>query len=215
MKKYLLAVSLIILSLAVAGAAEQKMEPIKLPAPQMDKGKSLMQTLKNRQSQRNFAPDKLSLQELGNLLWAACGINRPENGKRTAPSARNWQEIDVYVAQADGLYLYNAKEHILAPTLNEDIRAFAGKQNFIHTAPVVLIYVSDHEKMTGANDEARAFYSATDTGFISQNVYLYCASEGLATVVVGMVDKPQLAQKMKLRPAQHVILAQPVGLPGK
>jgi len=171
--------------------------------------------LKNRQSQRNFGADKLSLQELGNLLWAACGINREESGKRTAPTACNWQEIDVYVALPEGLYLYDAKVHALASVLNEDVRTFAGKQKFVQTAPAVLIYVADFDKMSNASDENRKFYSATDTGFISQNVYLYCASEGLATVVIGMVDKPALAQKMKLKPSQHVILTQPVGLPGK
>lgn len=215
MRKILLSFSSMALCLAVAGAAEQKMETIKLPSPQMDKGRPLMQVLKNRQSMRNIAVDKLPLQELGNLLWAACGVNRPESGKRTAPTASNMQEIDVYAAMPEGLYLYNAKEHILTPVLNEDVRPSSGKQKFVQTAPVVLIYVTDYDKMTRGTDETRAFYSATDTGFISQNVYLYCASEGLATVVVGMVDKPQLQEKMKLRPGQHVILTQPVGYPAK
>ena len=215
MKKILLSVGSIVLSLAIAGAAEQKLEPIKLPAPQMDKGKPLMQVLKRRQSLRNIALDKLPLQEVGNMLWAARGINRPEIGKLTAPTAKNWHEIDVYVALSEGLYLYDAKDHILAPVLNEDLRQFAGKQKFVQTAPVVLIYTADFDKMTKASEENRIFYSATDTGFISQNVYLYCASEGLATVVLGMVDKPQLQEKMKLRPAQRVILSQPVGLPAK
>ena len=181
----------------------------------MDKGRPLMQALKNRQSLRNIAPDKLPLQELGNMLWAARGINRPEIGKLTALTAVNWLEIDVYVALPEGLYLYNAKEHVVTPLINEDLRQFAGKQKFVQTAPVVLIYTADFDKMTGASGENKAFYSATDTGFISQNVYLYCASEGLATVVLGMVDKPQLQEKMKLRPAQRVILTQPVGLPAK
>jgi SagB-type dehydrogenase family enzyme len=215
MKKILLSVSAIVLSFVMAGAAEQKFEPVKLPAPQMDKGKPLMQALKSRQSLRNISPDKLPLQELGNVLWAACGINRPENGKRTAPTASNMQEIDVYAALPEGLYLYDAKEHILTPILNEDLRQFAGKQKFVQTAPVVLIYTADFDKMTKASEENKVFYSATDTGFISQNVYLYCASEGLATVVLGMVDKPQLQEKMKLRTAQRVILTQPVGLPAK
>jgi len=215
MKNVLLGVGSIVLSLAIAGAAEQKFEPIKLPAPQMDKGKPLMQALKSRQSLRNIAPDKLPLQELGNMLWAARGVNRPEIGKLTAPTASNMQEIDVYVALPEGLYLYNAKEHILAPVLNEDLRQFAGKQKFVQSAPVVLIYTADFDKMTKASEENKIFYSATDTGFISQNVYLYCASEGLATVVLGMVDKPQLQEKMKLRPTQRVILTQPIGLPAK
>jgi len=215
MRKVLLSVSLIVLGLAIAGAEEQKLEPIKLPAPQMDKGRPLMQALKNRQSLRDITPDKLPLQELGNILWAACGINRLESGRRTAPTAKNWQEIDVYVALPEGLYLYDAKKHILAPVLNEDLRQFTGKQKFAQAAPVVLIYTADFEKMAGAAEENKIFYSATDTGFISQNVYLYCASEGLATVVLGMVDKPRLQEKMKLRPAQRVILTQPVGCPAK
>ena len=219
MKKVLLGISSIILSCVIAGAAEQKFEPIKLPAPQLERGKPLMQSLKNRQSMRNIAPDKLSLQELSNILWSARGINRPESGKLTAPTACNWQEIDVYAALPEGLYLYNAREHILAPVLNEDIRAFAGKQTFLQTAPVVLIYTADFDKMTRGSErvseELQKFYSATDAGFISQNVYLYCASEGLATVVIGMVDKPRLQEKMKLRPAQRVILTQPVGYPEK
>jgi len=201
--------------LAVAGAEGKKFEAIKLPMPQMDKGRALMQVLKNRQSLRNIAPDKLSLQELGNLLWAACGVNRPESGKRTAPTAVNWQEIDVYVALPEGLYLYDARGHTLTPVLDEDIRPLAGKQKFVQTAPVVLIYTADFDKMTRASKESKHFYSATDTGFISQNVYLYCASEGLATVVIGMVDKPRLQRKMRLRPAQRVILTQPVGYPAK
>lgn len=215
MKRILLGIVAIVLGAALAGAAEQKTEPIKLPPPQMERGKTLMQALKSRQSQRNLASEKIPLQELGNILWAARGINRLESGKLTAPTAKNWQEIDVYVALPEGLFLYEAKAHVLTPVLSEDVRPFTGKQKFIQTAPVALIYVADYEKMTLGTDETRAFYSATDTGFISQNVYLYCASEGLATVVIGMVDKPLLQEKMKLRPAQRVILIQPVGYPGK
>lgn len=202
-------------ALILANAAEQKQETINLPAPQMERGKPLMQTLKNRQSLRNLSADKLPLQELGNILWAACGVNRPENGKRTAPTAGNRQEIDVYVALPEGLYLYDPKAGVLSPVSNVDIRPFAGKQQFVRTAPAVLIYVADFDKMGNYSDEQKIFYSATDTGFISQNVYLYCSSEGLATVVLGMVDKPLLKEKMKLRPAQNVILTQPIGYPAK
>jgi SagB-type dehydrogenase family enzyme len=186
---------------------------VELPAPERDGGKPLMQALALRQSQRAFAPDALSPQELANLLWAACGVNRSESGKRTAPTAVNWQEIDVYAALPQGLYLYDAKTHKLLPVLDQDIRQAAGKQGFVRTAPVVLIYVSDHARMGRAGEKDRDFYSATDTGFISQNVYLYCASAGLATVVVGMVDKPALEKTMGLRPDQKVILTQPVGRP--
>ena len=206
----------VVIGWGLVAAAADPLKPVVLPAPQMDKGRPLMQVLKDRQSRRDISPDKqLSHQELANLLWAACGINRPDSGKRTAPTAVNWQEIDIYAAMANGLYLYDAKAHQLTPALNEDVRPLAGKQRFVQTAPVVLIFVADEGRMGHGTDHDKAFYSATDTGFVSQNVYLYCASEGLATVVVGMVDKPALAAKMKLRPEQKVVLAQPVGYPAK
>ncbi|MBU0715195.1 MAG: SagB/ThcOx family dehydrogenase [Verrucomicrobia bacterium] len=199
----------------LAGAAEP-LKPVVLPAPQMDKGRPLMQVLKDRQSRRDISPDKkLSLQELSNLLWAACGVNRPDSGKRTAPTASNRQEIDVYLATAEGMFLYDVKGHKLEPVLQEDVRKAAGKQAFVQTAPVVLIFVVDEARMGRRSESDKVFYAATDTGFVSQNVYLYCASEGLATVVIGMVDKPALAAKMKLRPEQKVVLTQPVGYPAK
>ncbi|MFH1969781.1 MAG: SagB/ThcOx family dehydrogenase [Verrucomicrobiota bacterium] len=206
----------IMLGLVWTVAAAEPLKPVVLPAPQMDKGRPLMQVFKDRQSRRNISPDKkLSLQELSNLLWAACGINRPDSGKRTAPTASNLQEIDVYVATAEGVFLYEVKEHKLEPVLQEDVRKAAGKQAFVQMAPVVLIFVVDAERMGRRSESDKVFYAATDTGFVSQNVYLYCASEGLATVVIGMVDKPALAAKMKLRPEQKVILTQPVGYPAK
>jgi len=187
---------------------------VSLPPPRTDRGKPLMQCLKARRSSRSFDSRPLSDQVLSDLLWAAFGINRPESGKRTAPSAVNWQEIDIYVATASGLYLYEPREHALRLILEEDIRALAGVQRFTQRAPVDLIYVADFSRMGGASDEDKVFYSAADTGFISQNVYLFCASEGLNTVVVGMVEREKLAAKMRLRPEQHIILAQPVGYPG-
>lgn len=194
---------------AVSGTG--KLGPIPLPAPQRDGGKPLMQALALRKSTRSFQEKKLPPQVLSNLLWAACGVNRADSGKRTAPTAKNWQEIDVYVATADGLYLYNAAAHRLDPVLADDIRASTGGQPFVKTAPVDLVYVADRAKMADAPAESREFYSATDAGFVSQNVYLFCASEGLATVVLGWVDKPKLEKAMKLRPDQRVILSQPVG----
>ena len=149
------------------------------------------------------------------MLWAAFGVNRADAGKRTAPSARNWQEIDIYVATADGLYLYDAKGHMLKRVLAEDIRAMTGRQTYVREAPVNLIYVADFSRISSATDADKAFYSAADTGFISQNVYLYCASEGLATVVRGLIDRPALATAMRLRSDQKVILAQSVGYPKK
>jgi SagB-type dehydrogenase family enzyme len=205
---YLLTYLLIVTSLSA-----QELKPIQLPKPQIEGGGPLMQVLKDRQTSRNFSTKKLPIQVLSNLLWAACGVNRPESGKRTAPTAMNKQEIDIYVSMAEGLYFYNAKSHTLKPVLAEDIRAFTGGQAFVKEAPVNLIYVADFSKMRQGAEEQNNFYSATDTGFISQNVYLFCASEGLATVVRGMVDKPTLEKKMGLRPDQKVILAQTVGYP--
>jgi SagB-type dehydrogenase family enzyme len=192
----------------------QGLKNIELPKPQTDGGKPLMQVLNERRTSREFSSEKLPLQVLSNMLWAANGINRPD-GKRTAPSARNMQEIDVYVAMEEGLYLYDAKAHALIGVLAKDIRAETGKQDFVKDAPVNLVFVADFSKMGKTSDDQKEFYAATDTGYISQNVYLYCASEGLATVVRGMVDKPACSAAMKLRSDQKIILAQTVGFPKK
>ena len=189
----------------------QELEEIKLPAPQMEGGRPLMEVLKDRHSSREFSTEELPLQVLSNLLWAGFGINRPDSGKRTAPSAVNWQNIDIYVAMSKGLFLYDAKENILAPVLAEDIRAATGSQSFVKDVPINLIYVADFSKIPRGTDEDKNFYSAAHTGYISQNVYLYCTSEGLATVVRGLVDREALAKVMKLRPEQKVMLAQSVG----
>ena len=216
MKKMLFVLSLILVCSAVSFG--QKLKPIKLLKPQTDGGKPLMQVLKARKSSRVFSNKKLPAQILSNLLWAAFGVNRPltgKTGKRTAPSACNWQEIDIYVALAEGLYLYDAAANTLNPVLAKDIRAAAGRQKFTQDAPVNLIFVTNLTRMGRAKKEEKKFYSATDTGFISQNVYLFCASEGLATVVLGYVDRLALAKKMGLKPDQKIILTQPVGYPKK
>ena len=193
----------------------EELKPIQLQKPQVDGGRPLMQVLKDRKSSREFSPEKLSNQVISNLLWAASGVNRPDSGRRTAPSAVNWQEIDIYAATADGLYLYDAKAHLLKPILSEDIRAMTGRQPFVKEAPINLIYVADFSRMGKATNEDKEFYSAADTGFISQNVYLFCASEGLATVVRALIDRPALARVMGLRPDQKITLSQSVGYPKK
>jgi len=206
---------LIVFSMVKSQETGSRPKEIKLPAPRVDGGRPLMQCLKDRQSQREFSPDPLPLQVLSDLLWAAYGINRPESGKRTAPSAVNWQNIDIYVALADGLYLYEPKEHKLIQLLAEDIRGLTGTQPFIKEAPLNLIYVADLAKIPRGTDEDKRFYSAAHTGFISQNVYLFCASEGLATVVRALINREELAKKMGLRPDQQITLAQTVGYPKK
>ena len=213
--------NLVVVSIAIillAGAvmtSAQDLKPIKLVDPNREGGKPLMQALNERSSSREFSDEMLPEQVLSDLLWAACGVNRPESGKRTAPTAMNMQEIDVYIATAKGLYFYDAAKHMLEPVLAGDIRAATGRQDFVAVAPVNLIYVADLSKMKRGDEEQKKFYSATDTGFISQNVYLFCASEGLVTVVRGAVDKEGLAERMKLRPDQNVVLAQTIGYPKK
>jgi SagB-type dehydrogenase family enzyme len=193
----------------------QELKPISLPLPQTEGGKPLMQALKDRHTTRDFSAEKLSPQVLSNLLWAAFGINRPDAGKRTAPSAMNWQEIDIYVATADGLHVYDAKANKLSPVLAEDVRGATGTQPFVKDAPVDLVYVADFAKTSKVSDEDKNFYMAADVGFIAENVYLFCASEGLAVVVRGSVDRAALAKVMKLRPDQKILLGQTVGYPKK
>jgi len=205
---------LLLAALFFSGAATaQQFKPIDLPKPRTEAGKPLMRVLKERASSRAFSTEKIPLPVLSDLLWAAFGINRPDSERRTAPSAKNWQEIDLYVATEEGLYLYDAKKHALNPVVKEDIRALTGRQPFVTDAPINIIYVADFSRTGGSSNEERELYSAADTGFIGQNVYLFCASEGLATVVRGSIDRPALARAMKLRPDQRIILAQTVGYP--
>ncbi|OQA03394.1 MAG: nitroreductase A [Planctomycetes bacterium ADurb.Bin401] len=192
--------------------APVEIKSIDLPKPVTEGGKPLMEALKERKSTREFSDEKLSLQTLSNMLWAANGISRPD-GKRTAPSARNKQEIDIYVAMEDGTYLYDAKENKLIGVVAEDIREATGMQPFVKNAPVNLLFVADYDKMGDGSNEQKDFYAATDTGYVSQNVYLFCASEGLATVVRGMVDRDKCKAALKLKDSQKIILAQTVGYP--
>jgi SagB-type dehydrogenase family enzyme len=204
---------IVILAFCASLAAQTaELQAIRLPKPQMDGGKPLMQVLRDRKSARAFSGQRLSEQALSNLTWAAFGINRPD-GRRTAPSASNRQEVEVYVVTPEGGYLYDAKEHVLAPVAAGDFRAQAGTQDYVKDAPVNLVFVADTAKMGKGSDEQKALNYGADTGFISQNVYLYCTSEGLATVVRASVDREALAKALKLRPEQKIVLAQTVGYP--
>ena len=194
-------------------AGAQDLQDISLPAPRMEGGKPLMQTLKERQTSRSFSTKKLPVQVLSDLLWAAAGINRPDSGKRTAPSARNWQEVQVYAIMEDGAYLYDAKANILKAIAKGDLRKLTGSQDFVASAPLNLVFVADTTRMKGSSAEDQALYMGADTGFISQNVYLFCASEGLATVVRGMVNRKPLAKALNFPENIKIILAQTVGYP--
>ncbi len=205
MKKMITFITLLVVSGALIA------EDITLPKPQKSGGMPLMSALNQRKTSRNFTRKELSNQQLSNLLWAAWGINR-DSGKRTAPSAVNWQEIDIYVTLRSGSYRYDAVNHQLIEISKKDIKQFTGTQSFVDVAAVNLVYVADYEKMSSRmSKKAKKYYSWGDTGFISQNVYLYCASEGLGTVVIGMVERDQLRPYLSLRENQHIVLTQSVG----
>ena len=194
---------------AVSALAAQ---PVLLPAPRTQGEKPLIEALRLRRSIREYSEQPLPPQVLSDLLWAAFGINRP-SGDRTAPYWRHIMVIDVYAAMADGVWLYDPKQHALLPHLSADIRAQTGLQDFVARAPLNLIYVAHGERMQDITPDERRLYASVDTGFIGQNVYLFCASEGLATVFRGAVDYNRLNQTMQLETGQFVTFAQTVGYP--
>lgn len=184
-----------------------------LPAANTTGGLPLMQALARRQSLREFNPAPLPLQMLSDLLWAAAGINRPELGGCTAPSAMNAQEVDVYVALPDGLYRYAAPTQTLHLVSATDVRRVTGYQDFVDTAPLDLVFVADHARMKLVPVAQREAFAFAAAGAMAQNVYLYCASSGLATVIRAWLDRQALAQAMGLSNDQQVLLSQTVGRP--
>jgi len=205
--------------------AQEELPPITLPKPEKDGGKSVLAAIQERRTNRNVSPEPLSPQTLSNLLWAAFGVNRPEGvrGKpgRTAASASNSQEIDLYVALPQGVYLYEAVPHSLAPVAAGDFRARAGRGGAA-TAPVNIFYVVDLKRYVpeGQPDrnigdaEVQKSYYFCATGLIASNVYLFAASQGLAAWFHNC-DKVNTPKEFKLRPEQRVLFAQTVGYPGK
>lgn len=190
-------------------------DTVVLPAPVLSPQVTLERSLKRRRSARTFLPDPLPLETLSALLWSGFGVNRPERHGRTAPSAHDWQETDVYAVLAEGAYRYDAQEHRLLLVSAEDLRRHTGTQDFVATAPLDLIYVADFLRMPNVSEEDRAFLAGADAGCIAQNVYLCCAGIGLATVVRGLVDRRRLAQVLGLTATQRITLAQTVGYPGR
>ena len=184
-------------------------QDISLPTPQKSGGLPLMDALNHRHSSREFSDKMLSQQQLADLLWAANGVNRPD-GKRTAPSARNLQEIDIYVYLSTGVYFYDAIENKLVLKASEDHREDAAMQSFATTAPVLLVFVANYDKMEGMDEDARLMYGATDCGYVSQNVYLFCAADELNTVVLGSIYRDKIQELLQFN--GKAILAQPVGL---
>ena len=211
-------------------ASEQILLPLELPRPALDRVTSVVKALQQRKTTREISDKKLSLQVLSNLLWAACGVNR-KNGPfdipgRTAASASNSQEIDIYVAMQEGIYLFDAFHHRLVSVVAGDLRALAigpGQANFVAKAPVQLIYIVDVHKLSntsgyqepGLQDpEIQKSYYYVDTGIIAGNVYLFAASQGLASWFHNC-NKSGLAAKLKLRSDQRVLFGQTVGYPVK
>ena len=191
-------------------------QDISLPAPDKTGGKPLMQALSERQSIRTFTKDNLTQQQLSDLLWAGWGINRAEQKKRTAPSARNIQEIDVYAALPEGLYLYVAESNMLKQTNNKDLRALTGTQDFVAGAALNLIFVADLSKLGKKEGDdikdSDLLFSYANAAFIAENIYLYCSSANLGCVVRGMVPYEKLAPEMGLRTNQRIIFSQTVGV---
>lgn len=186
--------------------------PLALPAPRLEGSASLGQALQLRQSTRRFRPDELSLQILSDLLWAAFGVNRPD-GKRTAPSAYDVQDIELYPVTGKGVFHYDASRHALTALLPDDLRSQTGSQAFVGQAPLNLVLSSNYERMAAFSQEERQQWSWAHSGCIAQNVYLFCAAAGLGTVVRSTLDRARLASALGLSSSQHITLVQTVGFP--
>ena len=186
-------------------------QTVELPAPQKTGGMPLMEALAKRATVRSFDTTGISMQQLSNLLWASFGVNRPD-GRRTAPSANNKQEIDIYVLLKNGAYVYDAQKNKLDLVSSQDLRSQASDQRFAD-APVQLIFVADLTKRGGNSEEEKLRMANIDCGYISQNTYLYCTSEGLATGARATVSRDALIPKLKLSPEQRILLAHSVGRP--
>ena len=189
------------------GMYSQELTEIKLNAPDKTRGSAVMKALSDRKSVREYAEKEISLQDLSDLLWAAVGVNRPD-GKRTAPTAVNAQEIDIYVVRADGAYVYDATAHSLMPVAKGDFRkAVAGGQDFVNSAPLCLIMVANLEKMDNP------LIAAIDAGIAGQNINIFCSGVGLCTVPRASWDKEELKKVLKLSDRQQIMLNNPVGYP--
>jgi nitroreductase len=188
------------------------LQPIVLPPARTSGGPTLTAALTMRRSTREYSDRPIPLQVLSDLLWAGFGVNR-SNGDRTAPYWRHVMVLDIYLAMADGVRLYEPATHALLPHLSGDIRRQTGNQDFVATAPLEVIYVAHGERMTDVSVEERRLYASVDSAFIGENIYLFCATENLGTVFRGSVDHAALAQLLRLPDGQFVTFAQTVGYP--
>lgn len=202
---------LVALVVTTTGCAQPK--EVQLPEPETKGGMPLMDALMNRQSTREFSEKELDHQTLSNLLWAGFGYNRPDEKKRTAPSANNKQEFEIYCAMSNGLFLWEPERNVLIPIVDEDIRAKTGGQDFVATAPLNLIYVCNNAAFDEEMTDRRRNIVHINAGYISENVYLFCASAGLNTVARGYFDPVELPKAMLLPENKWIVLTQSVGYP--
>lgn len=204
--------ALFITLIAMSGTSNaQKLEPVKLNPPRLDRGLTVMRALEARASAQEFDSRKLDLQDLSDLLWAANGVNRPQSGKRTAPSAMNAQDVDVYLLLEEGAYLYDAAGHRLEPVAQGDFRPLAaGRQDKFARAPAICLLVSDISRFRHGDDSLKMVWAAEDAGIVSQNIAVFCAGAGLATRPRASMDIPKLREALGLSPSQHPMLNCPV-----
>ena len=193
----------------------QELKEIKLNAPDKTRGSAVMKALSDRQSIREYDTKDVSLQDLSDLLWAANGINR-QDGKRTAPSAMDRREIDVYMINKDGAYLYDVNEHVLKPVSSGDFRkAVAAQQDFAATAPISIVLVANLEKLGDPTKEGTRSTASFDAGIVCQNINIFCSAVGLATVPRGSMNQAELRTALKLSDTQIISINNPVGYPKK
>jgi SagB-type dehydrogenase family enzyme len=204
----LLSILFFVVVIPFAAFAQQNTE-IKLPAPNKTGGMPLMDALSNRKSSRDFSEKELSNQQLSDLLWAMWGINRAD-GRRTAPTARNWQELDLYIVKKDGIYKYDAKKNVLELVKSGDNRKIAGTQDFVQKAALNILLVADFKKM-GNNETDNMMTANIDAGFVCQNAYLYCASEKLKCVVRMMIDRDEIKKVLGFGNDMYPVIAVTVG----
>ncbi|MCD7975905.1 MAG: SagB/ThcOx family dehydrogenase [Tannerellaceae bacterium] len=207
----------LLLLLCIAGITfsmyAQDLSTIKLKSPDITRGTGVMKALSDRQSVREYSDKMLSDQDLADLLWAANGINRPD-GKRTAPSAMNKQDVDVYVFMKQGVYLYDHTQHALKPVAKGDYRgAVAAGQDFVKEAPVSLVLVTDLSRFGSEIKEHTKLMGAVDVGIVNQNINLACVVLGLVTVPRATMDQKVLRELLKLNENQLLLMNNPVGYP--
>jgi nitroreductase len=192
-----------------AAVAQQR---ITLPDPRKSGGMPLLTAFHRRHSVCSYRDQAIPRETLSNLFWSAFGINRPSSGDRTAPYWRHVMVIDLYLAMADGVWLYEPKTHSLLPCVPADIRRDTGMQDFVAGAPLELLYVAHGERMA-VPAEDRRLHTSVDAAFIGQNVYLFCASEELGSVFRGSFDQTKLAKLLQLGDQQFVTFVQTVDYP--